>query len=151
MCICLLCIPTVGRLHGQQWLLVYSHKQNCLYCFSWDSDDIAKSACQSKSKQARIMLSVDKLLWSKSRKCVISGFRPDVAEICTLFRYYEANSGKSIAAFRDNISVPSSNGKEFSSWPLKMGPIWCPETPLRNYHSTLRNIGEEPRSKVTNI
>jgi hypothetical protein len=151
MCICLLFIPTVGRLHGQHWLSVYSHKQKCLYCFSWDSDDIANSACQSKGKQARIMLSVDKLLWSKSRKRVISGFRRDVAEIGTLFRYYEANSGNSIAAFRDNISVPSSNGKEVSSWHFKMGPICRPETPVRNYHSTLCNIGEEPRSKVTNI
>jgi len=151
MCICLLCIPTVGRLHEQHWLLVCSHKQKCLYCFSGDSDDIAKSACQSLSKQTRIMLSVDKLLWSMSRKRVISGFRRDIDEICTLFRYYETNSGNSIAAFRDNISVPSSKGREVSSWPLKMGPICCPGTPVRNYHSTLRNIGEQGRYKVTKI
>jgi hypothetical protein len=151
MWICLLCIPTVGRLHGQHWMLVCSHKQKCLYCFIGDSYDIAKSACQSKSKQARIMLSVDKILWSKSRRRVISGFRRDVDEICTLFRYYEANSGNSIAVFWENISVPSSKGQEFSSWPLKMGPICCPETPVRSYDSTLRNIGEQRRSKVTKI
>jgi hypothetical protein len=33
------------------------------------------------------------------------------------------------------------------SWPLKMGPIGCPETSVRNYHSTLRIIPEERRSK----
>jgi hypothetical protein len=31
------------------------------------------------------------------------------------------------------------------SWPLKMGPIGCPETSVQNYHSTLRNIPEERR------
>jgi hypothetical protein len=151
MCICLLFIPTVGRLRWQHWLLVCSHKQKCLYCFSGDSDDIAKSACQSTGKQPRIMLSVDKLLWSKSRKRVISGFRRDVDEICTLFRYYEENSGNSIVAFRDNISVPSSKGQEVSSCSLTMWPICCPETPVQNYHLSLRNIGEGRRSKVTKI
>jgi hypothetical protein len=33
------------------------------------------------------------------------------------------------------------------SWPLKMGPIDCPETPIRNYHFTLRSIVEERRSE----
>jgi hypothetical protein len=35
-----------------------------------------------------------------------------------------------------------------SSWislPLKMGPIGCPETSVRDYHYTLRNIPEESR------
>jgi hypothetical protein len=31
-------------------------------------------------------------------------------------------------------------------WPLKMGPISCPETSVQNYHPTLRNIPEERRS-----
>ena len=44
--------------------------------------------------------------------CVISDFRRDVDDICTL---------------------------------LKMGPRGCPETSLRNYHCTLRNIPEERR------
>ena len=29
------------------------------------------------------------------------------------------------------------------SWPLKMGPIGCPETSVRNYHYSLRNNSEE--------
>jgi hypothetical protein len=33
------------------------------------------------------------------------------------------------------------------SWPLKMGPIGCPETSVRNYHSTLCKIPEERRCK----
>jgi hypothetical protein len=31
-------------------------------------------------------------------------------------------------------------------WPLKMGPICCPETSLGNYQSTLRQIQNKPRS-----
>ena len=34
----------------------------------------------------------------------------------------------------------------WTSWLLKMGPIDCPETSVQNYHSTLRNILEQPRS-----
>jgi hypothetical protein len=29
------------------------------------------------------------------------------------------------------------------AWPLKMGPIGCPETSVTNYQSDLRNIPEE--------
>jgi hypothetical protein len=32
-------------------------------------------------------------------------------------------------------------------WPLKMGPIRCPETSVSNYHTTQRNIPEERRSR----
>jgi hypothetical protein len=35
-----------------------------------------------------------------------------------------------------------------SSWPLKIGPISCPETSARNYHSTLRKIPKERRSHL---
>jgi hypothetical protein len=34
------------------------------------------------------------------------------------------------------------------SCPLKMGPIGCPETSLRNYHHTLRNSSEERTSRI---
>jgi hypothetical protein len=32
-------------------------------------------------------------------------------------------------------------------WALKMGPIRCPETSVKDYHSTLRNTPEERRSR----
>jgi hypothetical protein len=32
---------------------------------------------------------------------------------------------------------------------LKMGPIRCPETSVQDYHSTLRNIPEERRSRFS--
>jgi len=35
-------------------------------------------------------------------------------------------------------------------WALKMGPIGCPETSVRNYQYSLRNIPEE-RSSQENI
>jgi len=33
-------------------------------------------------------------------------------------------------------------------WPLKMGPVGCPETSVMNYHYALRNIPEERRSHL---
>jgi hypothetical protein len=43
---------------------------------------------------------------------VISGFRRDVDEICTLLGYYETSSGYLLQTFRDNVSVPSSTVKK---------------------------------------
>jgi hypothetical protein len=43
---------------------------------------------------------------------VISGFRCDVAEICTLLGYYAASNGNPLPTFRDNVSIPSSRVKE---------------------------------------
>jgi hypothetical protein len=34
----------------------------------------------------------------------------------------------------------------FNAWPLKMGPMSCPETSVPNYQSMLRNIPEERMS-----
>jgi hypothetical protein len=48
---------------------------------------------------------------------VISGFRRDVAEICALLGYYAALSVRSVATFRDKLSVTSSRAKKSkSSW-----------------------------------
>jgi hypothetical protein len=69
-------------------------------------------------------------------------------EICALLRYNAASSGNTLPTFRDNVSVTSSRVKKSkkTSWPLKMRPIRCPETSVKYYHSTLRNIPEERRS-----
>ena len=74
----------------------------------------------------------------------ISGFRRDVDEIWALLWYHAAFSGISVPTFRDTLSVSHS----WTSWPLKMGPIGCPETLVHNYHSKLRNIPEERRSQI---
>jgi hypothetical protein len=63
---------------------------------------------------------------------VISGFRREVDEKCVLLLYYTASGGNLLPA------QPSC--------PLKMGPIGCLETSVRNYHYLLRNNPEERRS-----
>jgi hypothetical protein len=76
---------------------------------------------------------------------VISGFRRDVDDICALLGYYAALSGNSLPTLRDNLAVPSSRvGKS------KIGPIRCPETSVKSYHSRLRNIPEKRRSQLQN-
>ena len=49
-----------------------------------------------------------------------------------LLGHYTENSGNSVT----------------NSWPLKMGPIYCPETPIRYYHSRMRNTPGERRSNL---
>jgi hypothetical protein len=57
-----------------------------------------------------------------------------------------------LPTLRDNLSVPSSGiKKKKKSWPLKMGPIICPETSVRNYHYSLRNNPGERSSLPSNL
>ena len=49
------------------------------------------------------------------------------------------------------VAIPSSSSSFLScldSWPLKMGPIGCPETSVRNCHFTLRDSPEQRRSHL---
>jgi hypothetical protein len=68
-------------------------------------------------------------------------------EICAVLGYYVALNGNHLSTFRNNVSVPSSRVKKSkkTAWPLKMGPIGCPETSVKDYHSELHNIAEERR------
>jgi len=97
--------------------------------------------------------------------CVISGFGRDVDEICALLRYYAAHGDNSVPTFRRQPIGPIFKGREIqeshlrgsrspgrrTSRPLKMGPIGCPETSVRNYLSTLCNIPEERRTHTFNF
>jgi hypothetical protein len=70
---------------------------------------------------------------------MISGFHYNADEICILLGYYGAPSGNPLPMFQDNVSVPSSRVK-------KSGFLHCPETSVKDYHSTLHDIPEEGRS-----
>ena len=63
-----------------------------------------------KSRRQREGILVHKQL----RQFVISGFRPDVDEICPLMGYGAALNGNSLPKLRNNISVPSSRVKTTS-------------------------------------
>ena len=82
-------------------------------------------------------------LFKKYSFSVILGFRRDIDEICVLLGYYAASNGNPVPTFRDNVSVTSS----WTSLPLKMEPIRCPETSVKDYHSTVRTNPEERRSQ----
>jgi hypothetical protein len=60
-------------------------------------------------------------------------------ENCALPGYYAASSGNVLPTFRDNLSVPSSWVKNL----LKIGPIGCFETSVRNQHYSQRNNAED--------
>ena len=62
-------------------------------------------------------------------------------ENCAPLGYYAASSGYFSPTFRDNLSVPSSGA-------LKIGPIGCPETSVRNYHYSLNNNPKERSSQL---
>jgi len=72
-------------------------------------------------------------------------------ENCVFLGYYAAISGDCLPTFWDNLSVSSSvvlTLEDKLIWPLKMEPIGCAETSLRNCRYSLRNNSEERSSHV---
>ena len=72
--------------------------------------------------------------------CMISGVRRKVDVNCTLSGYYAVSTGNFLPLFQDNQSVASSrvkNQKRKSSRPMKMEPVDCAKTAVRNYHYLL--------------
>jgi hypothetical protein len=57
-------------------------------------------------------------------------------DICALLGYYAESNCNPLLTFRDKISIPSSRVKKYKkiSWSLKMEPIRCPETSIKDYH-----------------
>jgi len=77
--------------------------------------------------------------------CVLSNVCRDIYENCALLGYDATKCGNYLPTFRDNLLDRSSRVKKSISWTCNMGPIGCPESWVRNYHSTLRNMLEERR------
>jgi hypothetical protein len=75
-------------------------------------------------------------LYSVKTESMISGLYREVDKNCSLLGYYAASSGNFLPTFWCK-----------DSWALKMGPIGCAETAVRNYHYSLRNNPEERRSQ----
>ena len=48
----------------------------------------------------------------KQEDCLISGFRREGGDNCSLLGYYAASSGNFLATFRENLSVPSPRVKK---------------------------------------
>jgi len=75
--------------------------------------------------------------------------------VLTLLGHYAASSGNFLPTFRENIFVPSSGFKNpripLDSWSLELEPTGFYETPVRNYHYSLRNDPEERSSIQSNI
>jgi len=58
--------------------------------------------------------------------------------------HYAAISGTYFLTFRDNLPI----FKDEKDWPLKMGPIGCPDTSVKKYHYWLLNDPEERSSHL---
>ena len=66
---------------------------------------------------------------------------------CAPLGYHAASSGNSLSTFRNNLSVPSSRVMK-NSWPLRMGPVGCPETSVRKCHYSVPNNPEKRSSQL---
>jgi hypothetical protein len=67
--------------------------------------------------------------------------------LCALLGCNAASSGNPLPTFRETSHLEGSRSPLlFWTRPLKMGPICCPETSVKDYHSTLRYTPEGRRS-----
>jgi hypothetical protein len=83
---------------------------------------------------------------------------------CHTFRHNAVVSKRRVPIIQWRNVIPHKNGDlkyriiltvrkccktfaKWTSWPLRMGPLGCPKTSVKDYHSTLRNISEERRSQ----
>jgi hypothetical protein len=80
----------------------------------------------------------------ESNRGLISGFRRDVDESAL---FWDIAQRWVVILYR-RFGATYRSYLQGTSWPLNMGPIGCPETSVQNYHSTLRNIAEERRSRA---
>jgi hypothetical protein len=110
-----------------------------------------RSGCELPDWDSALFCSVSDWTYRNSKPSSIVTF---TAELCALLGYYAASSGNSLRTFRDSISAPTSRVKKSKKqvpeildfWHLKMGPVRCPDTSVKDYHSTVRNTPEECRS-----
>ena len=86
---------------------------------------------------------------------MILGLRRDANYVCALLGCYAACGGNyrrfgtTCWSCLKRLRMKEAAGSFVDCWPLKMGPIACPETSVRNYHSALHNAPEECRSQYT--
>jgi hypothetical protein len=94
---------------------------------------------------------------SRFRIVVRSALFWDITQrrVVILYRRFGTTFRSHLQGWRSPIRVGSRLNRVFflqafysswTSWPLKMGPISCPETSVNEYHSTLRYTPEERRS-----
>ena len=83
--------------------------------------------------------------------CVISGFRVEVDENCSLLGYSITQRVVVNSYRRFGTNCPSHRPRIVDSWNLKMGPICCPEPTIRNYCYSLSNNAEERCTLTWNV
>ena len=110
--------------------------------------------CLDRLRHFRISLEEElRSVQSLSLSLSLSSSSSSLVENYALLGYYTASSRNFLTTFRNNLLVPSSGvknpfGNPLDSWSLKIGPIGCIETSLRNYDYSLRNSPEERSSHL---
>jgi hypothetical protein len=147
---------------GDRWVLrgwwgggwVYGNKVLKTSLGFKDIAEIMDDICRLFSFLVAIL--VHALHWIFRRndlQSVISGFRRYVDEICAFWDLMQHRMVNLYQHFRttyqSHLQGSRSPMLHWTSWPLKMDLIHCPETSVKVYHSTLRNTPEERRSQVT--
>jgi hypothetical protein len=97
----------------------------------------------------KFCVSVEKTRWqilSNKWTFVISGFRRDVDDIWALLGCYATSSGNPLPTYPSHLQGSRSPRRLMDTW--RWDRYVFPETSVKDYHSTLRNIPEERRSQI---
>jgi len=116
---------------------------------NWRSPRRFKWTRPFRRKTKSVFCACDITFQLASTLCSISGFHLHVGNLWSLLGYYAACSGITSPTFPDNLSVPSPEFKvSWISLPLKLGPIFCSKTSVRDYHYMVINSPEE---RITHV
>ena len=112
----------------RKWAILYTKMQSKLFVteFLNLAVDIVNAF--------RLIVFSDTLLY---RKCLLVCQYPNL-----IFIHYTLELIGSFVYHLHNCWRQCSRHSSWTAWPLKVGPIGFPETSVRNYQSTLRNITE---------
>jgi hypothetical protein len=114
-------------------LLYVSHLYEHIYIFSPDN---AKLSCRLHTEVNYDSPLVYTCFW------VPLEAQSQICDSCALLVFYAASNCSFVQRFWDNLSILSSSVKQIVRT-LKVGPIVCPETSVRNCHFVLRKIPKE--------
>jgi hypothetical protein len=86
--------------------------------------------------------------WLSSSHCAFPGFQASATMLMKSAVFWGIMQCRVVIVYRRFGTMYRSSSSELSysdSWPVRMGPVRCPETSVNNYHTTPRNTPEDRR------
>jgi len=138
------------------WILILQQDKICHACTVLSKGNRFTSISSLLLQQYCFIQGLYSYLWAWSYEYGSYGVMGNVGN-CTFLCHYAASSGNFLLTFRDNLSgsFPGfTNQKGFFGFlNMRMGPVGCPETSVRNFDYWIPRMGPIgcPETSVRNL